>query len=598
MPRNWRFALHDRGIVARLSQELGCSPLLAQVLAARGLTTRDAANVFLQARLTDLHDPNLLPGIPEAADRMVSALRAGRRITIYGDYDVDGMTATAILSRCLKLAGANVDYYIPCRLEEGYGLNSDAVRKLSEEDPQRLLVTVDCGCCSVVEAALARELNLELIVTDHHTLAEELPSAACLVHPRVPGSEYPFQDLCGAGVAFKLAWAICQRLGENGKAPPQLRDFLTSAVGLAAIGTVADVVPLVGENRVLVRYGLTAIVERPFVGLAALLEVAGLREKKQIASEDIGFGLGPRLNAAGRLGQARLAVELLTTEDRSRAVQLAAYIDQLNKDRQSVERKMFKLAKELVEEHPNWLSHGALILPSSDWHPGVMGIVANRIAEHFERPTILIAVNEADGIGQGSGRSFGGFNLHGALAACSDLLLGFGGHQFAAGLRIATSEIDAFRNRLAASAASHQDSQPEEPHLFIDAEVALHDLTPQAVRELDRLGPYGSEHHRPLFATAQVELAEPAQKMGNGDRHLQLKVRQAGKVLRVIAWGRAEWADEMNAHRGRFALCFAPQINNYRGFETVELHLVDWRSADGAQLRCENAGLAPATRIR
>jgi single-stranded-DNA-specific exonuclease len=580
MPRNWKFALFDRGAVGRLSQELSCSPLLAQVLAARGLTTRDSANVFLQAKLADLHDPNLLPGIPEAADRVVAALQAGRRITIYGDYDVDGMTAVSILWRCIKAAGGKVDYYIPCRREEGYGLNSEAIRKLSEEDSNRLLITVDCGVCSVTEAAVARELNLELIITDHHTMADHLPDAACVVHPRRPGGEYPFPELCGAGVAFKLAWAICQRLGENGKAPPKLRDFLMSAVGLAAIGTVADVVPLVGENRVLVRYGLQAVLERPFVGLSALLAVCELHESKQLSAEDVGFSIGPRLNAAGRLGQARLAVELLTTEDRDKAIQLANYIDHLNKERQSLERKMFKQAKEMVEEHPDWINHAALILPSSDWHPGVMGIVANRIAEYFERPTIVIAVNDAEGVGSGSGRSFGGFDLHGALCECSQYLLSFGGHRFAAGLKIATSQLDAFREAFAAVAAAHRETLTEEPHLFIDAEVQLADLTPKAVRELDRLGPYGSEHPRPLFAASGLELVEPPQKMGNGERHLALKVRQGSKVLRAVAFGRAEWAGELESQAGQLALCFAPQLNNFRGYESVELRLVDWRGRE------------------
>ncbi|MBX3442819.1 MAG: single-stranded-DNA-specific exonuclease RecJ [Planctomyces sp.] len=579
MPRNWRFALHDRGLVARLASDLNCSPLLAQVLAARGLKSREAANIFLQARLADLHDPNLLPGIAEAADRVVAALRDGRRITIYGDYDVDGMTATSILWRCLKLAGGTVDYYIPCRLEEGYGLNSDAVRKLAEEDPGRLLVTVDCGCCSVREAEVARELGLELIITDHHTLADELPAAACVVHPRLPGSEYPFQDLCGAGVAFKLAWAICQRLGENGRATPRLREFLMSAVGLAALGTVADVVPLVGENRVLVRYGLDAVLQRPFLGMAALLAVCGLQDRKQLTAEDIGFAIGPRLNAAGRLGQARLAVELLTTEDRARAGQLATYIDQLNKDRQSVERKMYKQARELVGRNEGWLDRPVLVLPSSEWHPGVMGIVASRIAEQYERPTILIAVNEADGVGQGSGRSFNGFDLHGALSRCAPLLLGFGGHRYAAGLRIAADQIDAFREALAEAACDPSDEPLDEPHLAIDAEVSLADLTPRAVRELDSLGPFGSEHRRPLFATTGVELLEPPSRMGNGERHLSLKVRQGSKVLRAVAFGRAEWAEDLAAQQGGLALCFAPQLNHYRGFESVEMHLVDWRPA-------------------
>jgi len=578
MPRNWTFALHDSAVIGRLSRDLDCSPLLAQVLAARGLLTKADAALFLQTRLMDLHDPNLLPGVSEAAERILAALNAGRRITIYGDYDVDGVTATSILYRCLKLAGAKVDYYIPCRFEEGYGLNLKAVQKLADEDPQRLVVTVDCGICSLLEAGLAKELNLELIVTDHHHMADSLPCAATVVHPRRPGSEYPFPELCGAGVAFKLAWAICQRMGTDGKAPPRLREFLMQAVGMAAMGTVADVVPLRGENRVLVAYGLQAMLERPTVGLEMLLKICELNEKKSLTAEDIGFAIGPRLNAAGRLGQARLAVELLTTEDRSRAAQLTAYIDQLNKDRQTVERRMFKQAKELVEANEAWLLHPALVLPSTDWHAGVMGIVANRIAEHFTRPTIMLKVNEAAGTAHGSGRSFGGFDLHAALGACAELLEGFGGHSFAAGVRLSKANVDAFREKLASVAIDYFVEGVEEPALAVDAEVSLADLTPRAVRELDRLGPYGAEHRRPVFAINRLELVEPPKKFGGGERHLSLRVRQNGKVLRAVAFGRAEWADEIAAAGdASISLCFQPQMNEFRGFETVELHLVDWK---------------------
>lgn len=256
MPKPWRFAPHDASAVRELSQRLRLPALVAQVLVARGYTSSSAAETFLQSSLMALHEPDLMPHLSDAAERVLSAVKSGRRITIYGDYDVDGVTATSILWYCLRLANATVDYYIPHRMEEGYGLNCDAIRQLHEEDPQRLVVTVDCGISSVTEAALAKELGLELVITDHHEMGAELPPAACLVHPRLPGSTYPFGQLCGAGVAFKLAWGICQRLGDGKRASPAMREFLMSAVGLAAIGTVADCVPLVDENRVLVRYGL------------------------------------------------------------------------------------------------------------------------------------------------------------------------------------------------------------------------------------------------------------------------------------------------------------------------------------------------------
>lgn len=587
MPKVWRFAPHDESEVRRLCAELRVSPLLAQVLLARGFTSGDGAAAFLNARLVDLHDPELLPGVPEAADRILSAVKGGRRITVYGDYDVDGVTATSLLWHCLQLAGARVDYYIPSRLDEGYGLNCDALRQLYEEDPQRLLVSVDCGITSVEEAALARDLGLELIVTDHHMPPANalgkgtdglggLPEAACVVHPRLPGSTYPFGDLCGVGVAFKLAWAVCQRLGDGKKSSPRMREFLKGAVGLAAIGTVADVVPLRGENRVLVRYGLSSLVEQSTAGLKALMTVAGLSGKRRLDAEDIAFALAPRINAAGRLGQARLAVELLTTDDPDRGERLAKYLDELNRNRRTVERRMFKQAKQLVAENPEWENHGALVLAHSDWHAGVIGIVANRVAEHFEKPAVLIALHPHNDVGQGSGRSFAGCDLHAALASCEEHLQSFGGHQAAAGLKIVTGQIEVFREKFCSFVAENHRVVDSDLELRVDAEVQLGDVTRRAVLELDRLGPFGEENPRPVFVAGRVELAQPPRKMGDGERHLSLRVRQYGTTLRAVAFGRGHWADEIEAVPGPIAISFAPSINRYRGRENVELQLLDW----------------------
>ena len=557
-------------------------------MASRGLHTAGEAKTFLESKMTDLHSPDLLPGIPEATTRIVQALEDKRRITIYGDYDVDGVTSTSILWHCLKLAGANVDYYIPCRMEEGYGLNLEAIRKLHEEDPQRLLVTVDCGICSVKEADLARDLGLELIITDHHTMLDELPRAACLVHPRLPGGSYPFGDLCGAGVAFKLAWSICQRLGDGTKASPSMREFLKGAVGLAAIGTVADVVPLVGENRIIVRYGLSTLIhpdksknnpspERNSPGIEMMLKVCGLDGKKQITAEDIGFGFAPRINAAGRLGQARLAVELLTTTNRQRAAQLADYLNQLNENRKTVERKMIKEAKQMVEDHPEWNDHAALVLASAEWHPGVIGILASRMAEAFERPAIMIALNEAERLGQGSARTFNGIDLHSSLTDCAEHLVTYGGHKAAAGLRISIDKIDAFREDFVHRIGTVKSEADAGAELRIDAEVILNDLTFTAVRELDGLGPFGSEHRKPIFAATRCELVEPPKKIGGGERHLSLKLRQYNKVMKAIAFGKADWADQIAAANGPISVCFSPGLNSYNGYESVDLHLIDWQ---------------------
>ncbi|QDV16119.1 Single-stranded-DNA-specific exonuclease RecJ [Gimesia panareensis] len=578
MTQNWRFAPHDESQIRRLSSEMRISPLLAQVLIARGLRDASIARSFINARMNELLDPCSMPGIEQAADRVIAALQAKRRITIYGDYDVDGMTATSILLQCITLANGQCDYFIPNRLDDGYGLNCDAIRELHEEDPQRLLITVDCGITSVKEAALAKELGLELIITDHHQMSDELPDADCLVHPRLPDSDYEFPHLCGAGVALKLAWAICQKLGDGQKASPQMREYLKCAVGLAAIGTIADVMPLTGENRIIVRYGLGALAELAPLGLQELMKVAEIKTGQPLDTEDIGFAIAPRLNAAGRLGQARLAVELLTTNNRERAAQLALYLDELNKNRRTVERRILKQAKEMVEEHADWQEHQTLVLAHPDWHPGVIGIVANRVAEHFEKPTVLIALEATSKTGQGSARSFAGFDLHAGFSACADHLIRFGGHQAAAGLRIEEDKIEDFRQAFAEYAANAPPPSDEDLLVRIDAEVCLNEITKQAVLELDCLGPFGQENPRPQFVATRVELAEPPKTMGEGGRHLSLVFQQHKTRIRAIAFGKGEWASQMEEAGGPFSISFAPGINRFRGFESVQLHLKDWIS--------------------
>ena len=579
MSRVWRYAVHDAPRVKSLSNELGLPALVAQVLLARGVESAETAREFLSARLTDLHDPSLLPGIDEAADRVVAAIADKRLITIYGDYDVDGVTGTSLLWHCLTLAGATVDYMIPDRLNDGYGLNPGAIQAMADQDPTRLIISVDCGIASIEEARLAAELNMELIITDHHTIGESLPAAAVLVHPRLPGSDYPFGDLCGAAVAFKLAWAICQRLGDGRRASPKMKEFLLSAVGLAAIGTISDVMPLLGENRVLVRFGLAGLPGRASVGLKALLDVSD--KQPPLEAEDIAFAIGPRINAAGRLQQARLAVELLTTSDPQKARQLATHLDKLNKDRRSLETRIFKQAKKQVAEHPEWEDAAALVLASNDWHAGVIGIVANRVAEEFEKPAVLLALSAMEGTGRGSGRSFAGFDLYSGIAACSEYLTTFGGHHAAAGVSIRSDNVAPFREAFNNYVAEHHSVNDQDLELRVDAEVTLADLSRKAVIALDTLSPFGQGNPRPRFSATGVELAEDPKTMGEGDQHLRLSLKNGSRSLKAVAFGRGEWAEPIRTAQGPLSICFEPMINRWRGRESVELRLIDWKCGAG-----------------
>ncbi|MDP6446776.1 MAG: single-stranded-DNA-specific exonuclease RecJ [Pirellulaceae bacterium] len=583
MGKRWRLYPHDAERVKQLERSARVSPVVAQLLLARGVTDPTDVQDFLQARLNGLRDPDLLPGMTDAADRVFAAIRDKRRIMIYGDYDADGMTGASILVLCIQVLGGNVGYYTPNRLEEGYGLNEDALRTLRERGAE-LVISVDCGIGSIHEAAVAKEIGLELIVTDHHELADELPAAAAITHPRLPGTAYPFGGLCGAGVAFKMAWALCQRASEAKKVTDRLRNFLVSAMGIAAIGTVADVVPLIDENRLLVRHGLVSLREKPGIGLQELLRVTKLSEKAQLASEDIAFMIAPRLNAAGRLGQAQLGVELLTTPSRERAAALAEYIHELNKSRDSLERSIYTQALKQAKERFEPENDPALVLAGAGWHTGVIGIVAGRLAEKFNVPVIVIGLDQT-GVkpGTGSARSASGFNLYEGLQACSHHLAGFGGHAAAAGMKIEESKIDAFRDDFYEQAAAEITDEARVPEIRIDAESPISQLNVHIVSLIDQLAPFGEANPRPVLCATGVEIVGEPKKMGGGDRHLSLRLKQHGKALRALAFGHGDWADELAQLEGPIDIAYRPVINEYRGFRSVEMHLVDWRPGESAE---------------
>jgi single-stranded-DNA-specific exonuclease len=580
--KRWRICPHDAARVGRLEQLAGVPPIVAQLLLARGVYEPEAARTFLDAKLTGLRDPDELPGVPDAADRIHAAIKDRRKIVVYGDYDADGMTSTAILLSCLRLLGADATYFVPNRLEEGYGLACESLKSLAERGAS-LVISVDCGITSVQPARTARDLGLELIVTDHHEFGPELPAAAAIVHPRLPGSSYPFGGLCGAGVALKLAWAICQRASQAKRVTEPLRNFLMSAVGLAAIGTVADVVPLLDENRILVRHGLYSLKAMPPLGLAALMQVAKLHEKPLLGSEDLGFTIGPRLNAAGRFGQAQLAVELLTTDSPQRAQQLAEYIHELNSSRDSLERSILLAASKQIKEQFDPEGDAALVLAGHGWHAGVIGLVAGKLAEKYHRPVVLIALDQL-GMkpGVGSARSPNGLNLHAALATCSEHLLTFGGHAAAAGLKINEARIDAFRQAFCEAAESETPAGGRLGEIRIDAEGPLAQLTPQIVQQIESLAPFGCGNPRPVLCATGVRLAEPPKKMGTNERHLSLKLVQHRTTMRAVGFGFAEWAEELAAAKTPLDITFKPTINDFRGRQNVEVHLVDWRVSEVA----------------
>jgi len=575
MNARWQVKPHDSARIARLAHDAGLPPLIAQMLLNRGIEVAEVASAFLEAKLTGLHDPETLPGAVEAAERIVAAVRAQKKIIIYGDYDVDGVCGTSILWGCLRLAGAKlVDYYIPHRVEEGYGVSAEALRKLVHESNADLIVTIDCGISAVSEAELARELGVEYIVTDHHTIGLELPGADVLVHPRLEGSRYPFGDLCGAAVAFKLAWQIAKGFGDGRKASPALRDYLVRSIGLVAMATIADVVPLGDENRILVRHGLNGLFKQPSEGVRALMEVSGCLGRKRLSSGNIGFNMAPRINAAGRLERAMRAVELLTTEDTAIAREIAAELDQYNVRRQEIEHKIVAEAHEMIAAQGGISGRGAIVLGHEGWHPGVIGIVASRLVEVYHRPTVVVALN--GDIGQASARSIPGFNLYEAIHHCSEGLLSFGGHAAAAGLRLPAELLPVFATRFDEHCRDILTVEQLRKILYIDAEVTLDMLTPKVVEAFDQLEPHGIGNPRPLLMITGAKVLGEPRVVGERKNHLQLRLMQGSTITKAIGWNLAERGKVLTTN----SLCsfvFHPSINEWNGRREVQLEIRDFQ---------------------
>jgi single-stranded-DNA-specific exonuclease len=557
----------------QLAKPLKVSPLTAQVLINRGIADAQAGVRFLRPKLTELIDPAQMPGIGPAVHRLKQAITDKEKITLYGDYDVDGITGVAILWQVLRLLGADVDYYVPHRIDEGYGLNAEAIETLAKSG-SKLLVTVDCGVTAFSSANLAGQLGLDLIITDHHQPDLELPKAVSIVHPALEES-YPNQDSAGAMVAFKLAWAVANEFNSGRKLEPRLREFMISATSLAAMGTVADIVDLRGENRVLTSYGLKALPDCNLSGIQALIESAGLTGHP-LDSFHIGFRLAPMLNAAGRMGHARLAVELLTSDSPVRSIQIAEYLKGQNNQRQQCDRKIFKQACEMIVERDlNHPDRKSLVLASENWHTGVIGIVASRIVDKFYRPTIMINAGAAEnGIAQGSGRSIPGFCLLSAIKACSQHLTSFGGHKMAAGINIETEKIEQFAAEFEAYAKQNLNENEALAKLHIDAVAPLDEFRKETVSELQLLGPFGQGNPEPIFATKGVRLASPPRRVGSGREHLQLAITDNTAAIRCIGFRFGKLEKKLLEHEF-FNVAYQPQINTYNGNNNVEFVLAD-----------------------
>ena len=559
--KRWIFPTIDPGNRSALASLLSISPIMASVLLARGITSGEEAQQWLKVDEV-LHDPWLLPDMEQAVDRLHRAVEAGESICFYGDYDVDGMAATSLYVIFFRRLGAKARWYVPHRVHEGYGLNEDAVRRLASEGVT-LLVTSDCGTTAHREVAAAARAGLDVIVTDHHQGEATMPPAFAILNPHRPDSRYPFKGLCSAGLAFKVVQAYSRKYATQWADPESLLD-------LVAMATIADVVPLQGENRSYVRAGLAWMSQTTRCGIQALKRTAGI--DAVCSSGTVAFRLAPRLNAAGRLAHADLGVRLLTTECEAEAVEIAQRLEALNAERQGIEQRTSTDAAALVRETG---PQPAIVVASREWHLGVVGIVAARLVEQYHRPAIVIAMNDA-GVGRGSARSVPGFDLYGALAQCADFLEGFGGHPSAAGLTVLEGRLAEFANRFNNIVAAWTLDNPVAPLLHVDAEVKLVEMRPQVIRELDRLHPHGAGNPEPLLASRNMFVLD-AKVIGDG--HLKVVVRQQGSIpFEAIGFRMGGVATERRLALDRpIDLAFTPELNRWNGLDRMQLRIADIR---------------------
>ncbi len=549
------------------ARQLGIAPFLAEILRKRNITDVEEANAFLHPETEQVYyDPFLMRDMDRAVSRIRQALQQSEKIVVYGDYDVDGITSTTLLVRALRRLKADVEYYIPDR-KEGYGLHTEALLRLADSGA-RLVITVDCGIASVAEINAVRG-SIDIIVTDHHLPGETLPDAEAVIDPHRSDCEYPFKDLAGVGVAFKLCQALFQSIrGE----------IFESDIELVALGTVADIVPLLSENRKLVKIGLGLMKDTQIEGLRRLIEAAGL-EGQDISSGQVGFVLAPRLNAAGRLETAMRGVQLLLSEDGGEALEIAHSLNQLNTARQEIEADIVEQARKQLES-VDTESARTLVVVGEGWNPGVIGIVASRLVDVYYRPTIVI--NIQDGIGKGSCRSIRGFHLFDALTSAKDTLVQFGGHEMAAGLTILPENIDSFRQALDAYADSHLTEEDYIPLIELTAELSPEEITRDLVTELEKMEPYGMSNPRPLFGCFNIRGTD-AKLVGRESKHLKFYIQGGNESLEAIGWNMSDKLGLVN--RDFVDMAFVPEIREWYGREYIQCKMSDLRSSENGHPR-------------
>ena len=568
----WTTLACDDAAAVRLSEALHIAPIVAKLLCQRGISDPELAARFLNPTIDQLNDPMALADMRIAVKRIMRAIANHERIAIHGDYDVDGITSTVILRRALEMLGADVIHFIPERLKDGYGLQPAAIDRLHAERVA-LIISVDCGIRGAEAALRAHELGVDLIITDHHEPDTELPPAFAVINPKRADCQYPDKYLAGVGVALKLVQALCRE--------SQRESWLPGFIKVAAIGTLADVVPLVGENRVIAKVGLDLLTKGPHkVGLRALLDISGL-SGKIIDSYHISFQLAPRVNAAGRMSTPDIATRLLLASDEALAEEvrlLAMQLDSENIRRQEEEAEILAAAKKIVTSDPDVGARSILVVAGDGWHRGVIGIVASKLVDAFHRPAIVLSVE--DGVAHGSCRSIPSFDMLSALERCAPLFIRFGGHKQAAGLALDAARIKELR--LGVNAVADETLGPDDlmPRLRIDSDLMFRAITGDVAAGVSSLAPFGAGNPRPVFSARRVEIIDGPRKLK--ERHLKMSLKQDGRIFRAIAWRAAEKHDYLAEHKSAIDVAFSLEQNQYNGETYVELTLADIRKADRA----------------